>query len=316
MSTAFQIGGTSVRRGERRGLEIPVARLPTGTVLSLPVSVVRGRARGPTIWINAALHGDEVNGVEIIQEVLRHLDPAAMRGTVIAVPVVNVFGFVMRSRYLPDRRDLNRSFPGSATGALASRLAHLFLTEVVDRCAYGIDLHSASDNRTNYPHIRCDLDEPETAQLAAAFGTRLIVHAKQRAGSLREAAGKRGIRCLVYEAGEALRFEERTVTPGVHGILRVLHALDMRDEPGPAVPTPPIEIRKTSWLRAPISGILRLTVAPGDDVKRSQAVGSIGDAFGDEHAELRAPFRGVVLGVALNPLLHRGDAAVHIARTD
>ncbi|MEQ8963814.1 MAG: succinylglutamate desuccinylase/aspartoacylase family protein, partial [Coleofasciculus sp. C2-GNP5-27] len=152
------IGGITVAPGERKRTEIPVARLPTQTLLSLPITVINGVEAGPRLWISAAIHGDEINGVEIIRQVLERINPSQLHGVLIAVPIVNVFGFIEQSRYLPDRRDLNRSFPGSPRGSLASRLADLFMTEVVSRCTHGIDLHTAAQHRTNLPQIRANLD--------------------------------------------------------------------------------------------------------------------------------------------------------------
>ncbi|MFW6198438.1 MAG: M14 family metallopeptidase, partial [Acidobacteriota bacterium] len=162
----FEIGGERVAPGETRRLDLPVARLPTQQMLSLPVKVLHGSRPGPRLWLSAAIHGDEVNGVEIIRRVLDAVRPEELAGTVVAVPIVNVFGFVQQSRYLPDRRDLNRSFPGSRRGSLAARLARLFLTEVVERCSHGIDLHTGSLHRSNLPQVRGDLDDPETRRCA------------------------------------------------------------------------------------------------------------------------------------------------------
>ncbi len=315
MGRALRIGGITVRRGQVRRIEVPIARLPAGTFLSLPVRVLHGRSPGPRLWLDAALHGDEINGVEIIREVLQRLDPARLRGTVVAVPIVNVFGFVAESRYLPDRRDLNRSFPGSPTGSLAARVAHLFMTEIVGQCTHGIDLHTGSDDRTNLPHVRADLGTPAVRALAEAFGTSLTVHNHPRDGSLRQAAGRLGIPCIVYEAGEARRFNADAVDQGVEGVLRVLAALKMiAPQAGPPSATRR-RIEKTRWVRATQSGILRLDVRLGETVARHQVLGTIADAFGEEPTPVRAHVRGIVLGLTEHPLVHRGDAVVHLAAT-
>lgn len=313
MAGALRIGGFDVAPGTVQRVELTVARLPTGTSMSVPVHVVHGGHGGPSVWISAAIHGDEVNGIEIIRQVVKSLDPDALHGSVFAVPVVNVFGFISRSRYLPDRRDLNRSFPGSADGSLAAQLAYLFMTEIVARCTHGIDLHTGSLHRTNLPHVRANLDEPETLRCARAFGTQLLVHAQTRDGSLRQAASQLGISCLLYEAGEAHRFDQAAIEAGVAGVLRVLQALEMHNGAPPPDHTGPIEVRKTQWVRARRSGVLRLQVQLGDPVQRRQPLGVIGDAFGDKSSTVRAPFSGVVLGIARHPLVHRGDAVVHLA---
>ncbi len=210
---SFRIGELEVAPGRSATGELPIARQVTGTRISLPLQVVHGRSDGSTVWLSAAVHGDEINGVEIIRRVMRQLDARTMAGTVIAVPIVNVHGFLNGDRYLPDRRDLNRSFPGSPTGSLAARIANLFMTEIVSRCDVGIDLHTGSDHRTNLPQIRADLDDPETRALAEAFGAPLMLHSRIRDGSLRGAATERGATVLLFEGGEALRFDDDARSP-------------------------------------------------------------------------------------------------------
>ncbi|HJM73318.1 MAG: succinylglutamate desuccinylase/aspartoacylase family protein [Acidimicrobiales bacterium] len=306
------IGGHEVRQGTTDHFELPIGRLVTGTDMALPVRVVHGAKPGPTAWLNAAIHGDEVGGVEVITRVLRDLDPMAMRGTVLAVPVVNVWGFMGGDRFLPDRRDLNRSFPGSPSGSLAAQIAHLFMTEVVGRSVVGIDLHTASDHRSNLPQIRADLDDPETRRLAEAFSAPVMVHARNRAGTLRQAATRRGATVLLYEAGEALRFDETAIATGVDGVRRVLAAIEMIDGPT-AAEDPSAESRAAGWVRAGRSGILHLSVDLGDRVEHRQVLGTIDDAFGNAVAAVRASRGGMVIGVTRSPLVNRGDAVAHLA---
>jgi predicted deacylase len=313
MADALLVGGVPVRPGQRQRLEIPVARLPTETWLSLPVEVVHGSRPGPRIWLSAAVHGDEINGVEIIRQVLEKLDPEALRGAVIAVPIVNVFGFIDQSRYLPDRRDLNRSFPGSERGSLAARLAHLFMTEVISSCGYGIDLHTGSNHRTNLPQIRANLRDPEARRLAEAFAAPVLIDAHSRDGSLRQAAAESGIHVLVYEAGEPLRFDPEGIQLGVQGILRVLSALGIRRRLKRSKPRPFFTVAKSRWIRARQSGILRLQAQLGDRVLRRQRLGSIANAFGDNLVAVTAPFDGLVIGHTNNPLVNQGDAVLHLA---
>src|SRR5690349_4306 len=262
---SFEIGPVRVRAGQSRSLELPITRLVTGADVSLPVRIVHGRQDGPVIWINAAIHGDEVVGVEVIRHVMSALSAKTLRGTVIAVPIVNVLGFMNGSRYLPDRRDLNRSFPGSARGSLASRIAHLMMTEVVAKCSVGLDLHTGSDRRSNLPQIRADLDDPRTRELAVAFGAPVMYHAKIRDGSLRHAAREAGAAVLLYEAGENLRVDEYAVEAGVQGVLRVLAALDMIELVDPPS-TPTLESRSSGWVRARRTGILDLEAHLGQEV--------------------------------------------------
>lgn len=292
--------------------DLPVARLPTGTWLSLPISVVNGRRDGPLIWLSSTIHGDELNGIEIIRRVMAGLDARTLRGAVIAVPIVNVFGFVAESRYLPDRRDLNRSFPGSARGSLASRLAHLFMTEIVRPCAFGIDYHTGSLHRTNLPHIRADLDEPETRRLAEAFGAQVMINAKTRDGSLREAAAKDGTRVLLFEGGAPQRFNAFAIESGVAGTFRVMAALDMLDAPDGRAPAPAYSPGST-WVRARRGGIFRREIGLGDRITTGQNLGLISDAFGQMPASVRAHVAGIVIGHTLDPLASQGDGLVHIA---
>lgn len=312
---AFEIGGETIPAGETRRLDIPVAQLPTQTWLELPIMVVHGRRPGPCVWISGAVHGDELNGVEIVREVLGRVPPKRLRGTLIAVPIVNLFGFVQQSRYLPDGRDLNRSFPGSKKGSLAARLADMFMREVVDRCTHGIDLHSGGGQRDNIPQVRANLSDPETRRIAFAFGAPVVLDSKPRSGSLREAAGRRGIATVVYEAGEAQRFDARSIRVGVRGVLRVLQELgslpSKRNDPAGSYC---LELSSSTWIRAGRAGVLRLDVELGARTTPRQVLGVIADPFGGTESRVTAPGDGVVIGMSRNPVVHRGDAVVHIGQ--
>jgi hypothetical protein len=290
-----------------------VTRLVTQTQLSIPVVVVHGARPGPRLWLSAALHGDELNGTEIIRRVLRRVHANRLKGTLVAVPVVNVLGFIDQSRYLPDHRDLNRSFPGSERGSLAARMAHLFLTEVVGRCTHGIDLHTGTNHRENLPQVRGNLDDPEVRRCALAFGAPLMVHGKTIPGSLRDAAGKLGIATLVYEAGEPMRFNRPVIELGEQGVLRVMQALGMLPGQRRRREVRSVEIRRTVWVRAHQSGIVDLNVRLGERVRKGQALGVVRDAFGETVGEVHAAHKGLVIGISNNPLLHRGEAVIHLA---
>jgi uncharacterized protein len=309
----IEVGGVYINPGERRRLEIPVGQLPTGTGLSLPIVVVNGRKPGPTAWISAAVHGDEVNGVEIIGGVLEQIVPKDLAGCLITVPIVNVFGFNAQSRYLPDRRDLNRSFPGSERGSLAARIAFLFMQEVVRKCQFGIDLHTGSNHRTNLPQVRANLHDDQTRVLAEAFAAPVIMHAAAIDGSLRKAATDVGARTIVYEAGEPLRFDRGAISLGRDGVLRVLAALGMlKSAPKKKGPHSAL-IAKTTWVRALNSGILRLDATLGDSVTARQQLGLVADAFGEDAAPILAPEDGLVIGHTNNPLVQQGEAVLHLA---
>lgn len=251
-----------------------------------------------------------------MRQLLDRLDPAALSGTLYAVPVVNVFGLVQASRYLPDRRDLNRAFPGSPRGSLASQLAHLLMAQVVSRCDVGLDLHTGSDNRDNLPQVRCDLDDVGTRDLARAFGAPVTLHGTAPRGSLRAAATRLGKRVLNYEVGEALRFDDRGIRLGVEGVLRVLQRLDMIAQPLPTPTVALLESRRSSWARARRSGFCRLTVELGARVAPQQIVASISGVLERNVAQVRTRVGGVVIGVSRRALVHRGDALVHVAQIE
>lgn len=278
----------------------------------MPVVVINGKYPGPTVWLSGAIHGDELNGVEVVRRVLPHVDQRTLRGAIIAVPVVNVFGFVEQSRYLPDGRDLNRSFPGSARGSMASQLAALFMKEVVMQCELGIDLHTAAAHRTNVPQVRANLDDEDTRSLAEAFGAPFIIDARLRDGSVRAAASKRGIKVLLYEAGQIHRFDEAAIELGVDGVLRVLEAMGMGNWETPPY-SPPVEVRATRWVRARRAGLMTMEVDLGSEVGKGDVLGSISDALGNRSTRVSAPSSGHVIALNQNPLVTQGEALVHLA---
>jgi predicted deacylase len=309
----LEIAGMTVEPGTRGEVEIHVEQLATGPWISIPTVVLNGRREGPSVCVSAAIHGDEVNGVEAIRRLLVELRPEEMAGTLIAVPVVNELGFMAGDRHLPDGRDLNRSFPGSPRGSLAGRLAHLFMEEIVSRCDYGIDLHCGSGRRSNLPQIRADLQDERTRAVATAFGAPATVHARTRDGSLREAATQRGMAMLLFEGGESNRFDPYAIDAAHDGVLRVLEELGLIEgAPGNSVPS--FESTETRWVRAARGGMLRLEVELGDRVERRQVLGSFSDIYGRRNLAIRAPFAGMVIGLTRSPLINQGDALVHVAQ--
>jgi predicted deacylase len=308
------VAGQEIRPGKVKRFEIPVATLSTGTPLSIPVTVVHGARPGPRLLLSAALHGDEINGVDIVRQVLADADPKSLRGTVIAVPVVNVFGYLMGSRYLPDRRDLNRAFPGSAKGSLASQIAHLFLTRLVSHADFAIDLHTGSGGRTNLPQIRANLNDEPTRRAAMAFGAPIVVQARLRANSYRAVAASRGLPILLFEGGEALRFDREAIRIGVEGVWRVMAHLGMRvSHPEPFVPLPFVA-SETAWIRAGRGGVFHASTSLGDTVQAGETLGRTTDIYGQTRSRIVAPWPGMVIGMVCNPLVTRGDAVLHLAR--
>jgi len=304
--------GTPVALGETAELRLKVAESYTAEPVTVPVTVVRG-APGPTIFVTATVHGDELNGVGILRGLLNDTDFSPLRGTLIAVPVVNVPGFLNQDRRLPDRRDLNRSFPGSRRGSLTARLAEVLFREVIRQSDFGIDLHTAGGERTNYPQVRADLASPGVAELASAFGCPLILAGTGPEGSLRRTAVAAGVPTIVYEAGCARRLERPVIAVGIAGVLNVLRHLKMM--PGdPVLPPLRLLIDRTRWIRSKTGGILDLRVDLGQPLRRGQAISVNTNPFGRERSQLKAPYAGVVLGLTQLPLVHPGDAICHVAR--
>ncbi len=310
------INGITFAAGTSATVELPVGRLYTHAPMTMPVHVVKGKKSGPRLFISAAIHGDEINGVEIIRRLLKLPALKRLRGTIIAVPIVNVHGLINHSRYLPDRRDLNRSFPGSEKGSIAARLAHLLMSEIVSQSSHGIDLHTGAIHRSNLPQIRANLDDEETDKLARAFNVPVIISANLRDGSLREAAATHGIPMLLYEAGEALRFDEVSIRAGVKGIINVMRTLEMLPPSRSKMPRKiePMVARSSSWVRAPDSGILRAMVPLGSRVKKGTLLGMVADPFGETEMEVTSAYNGIVIGRTNLPLVNEGDALFHIAR--
>ncbi len=313
----YEFGRAQIAGGTDAVVHLPVSVMPDHTPVNLSVHVFHGKQEGPTLFVSAAVHGDEVIGVEIVRRLLHSPALKRMRGTLLAVPIVNTFGFMNHSRYLPDRRDLNRSFPGSPTGSLASRLAHIFLNDVVLRADFGIDLHSAAIHRTNLPQVRVTSSRRRAAKLAECFGAPITLHAKLREGSLRGVAAENGVDMLLYEAGEGLRFDEYAVKVGVAGCLNVMHELGMLTaRPGKKKVPKPLHCRVSSWIRAPAGGLLRAYRGTGDVVEEGTLLGQIADPFGTTDTEVIAKHGGVVIGRTNLPIVNEGDGLFHIAEID
>ena len=312
---SFKIADHLIDPGTRATVNLPVSILPDHTPVTLSAEVVHGKRDGPVMFVSAAVHGDEVIGVEIVRRLLRAPQLKSLRGTLLVVPVVNSFGFLNRSRYLPDRRDLNRCFPGHPSGSLGSRLAHIFLNEIVLRCDFGIDLHSAAIHRTNLPQVRVSPGDPVTNDMALAFGAPVVLTSPLRDGSLRAVAADKGTPVLLFEAGEGLRFDEMAVRAGLAGILRVMRAKNMLPAKGiSAARHAPYVCTSSSWLRAPVGGLLRTFRAEGDHVAEGDVLASVSDPFGTTEVDLVAPNPGVLIGKAILPVVNEGDAIFHLAK--
>lgn len=309
----FILGGVEIKRGTNVTLHLNLPKL-YNTPTQLPVRVIRGRRDGPTVFISAAIHGDELNGIEIIRRFRKLNIIKKLKGTLILVPIVNVYGVMNLSRYLPDRRDLNRSFPGSSKGSLAGRVAKVFFDEIVLKCDLGIDLHTASIHKSNLPQVRTNIENEYTFKLAKAFGAPVVLHAALRDGSLRAVAQEKGVPILLYEAGEALRFDETSIRIGVNGLVNVLRANDMLPQIiRKKAPKIPVITKSSKWIRSIESGMLRTIKALGDTVKEDEIIAYIDEPLGDDSFEVLSPFDGIIIGKSEIPLVQAGDAVFHIA---
>ncbi|MCE0495415.1 succinylglutamate desuccinylase/aspartoacylase family protein [Vibrio salinus] len=313
MSDTLSIADVDIKPGEKCQIDIPVARLYTDTELSIPVHVQRAEKKGPTVFVSAAVHGDELNGIEIIRRLIQ-LNLNVIRGTLILVPMVNVYGVLNQSRYLPDRRDLNRSFPGSLKGSLAARLANKFMTNIVRHCDYGIDLHTGAIHRSNLPQIRANLSDEKTLNLAEVFGVPVLINSVLRDGSLREAATEKGTRILLYEAGEALRFDELSIQAGVRGVKNILMNLGLlRKHRSKKRKIEPFVANKSEWIRAAGSGFVNEFTHLGEQVEKGQILAEINSPLGDLIQTVISTRSGIVIGKQKIPLVQEGDALFHIA---
>jgi predicted deacylase len=308
----LSIGGAEVRPGEVRDVFLKISETYAGGDVAVPIRVIRASADGPSLFVTAAIHGDELCGTGIIHELLYGDGLDIIAGTLILIPVVNVFGFESHDRYLPDRRDLNRQFPGSPNGSLASRVAHTLMEQIVRQCEWGIDLHSASQPRTNHPNVRGKLSDPRVRRLAEAFGCELVVEGAGPVGSLRREACKCGCATILLEAGEPLKVESDVLEVGARGIRNALIDLGMLAG-APVRPPFQVRVRKTTWVRAKVGGILRFHIRPGELVEAGQPIATNYTIFGRDPTVLASPVDGVVLGITTIPLVKPGEPICHVA---
>ena len=313
MANNFTIDNVEIKRGERLRINIDMGSIYDFTDVKMPVEVIRGKKDGPTLFVSSTIHGDEINGIEITRRLLAHRALKNICGMLIVIPIVNIFGFNDRSRYLPDRRDLNRCFPGLKNGSLASQLAYKFMREIVLKSDFGIDLHTGAFHRCNFPQIRADISNKKTFELAQAFGAPVIVNSDLRDGSLRAAVVQSEIPMILFEAGEALRFDENNTKIGVEGILRVMKVIGMIKSPQKITRKKTLITRSSSWLRAPHSGLNMPRIKLGNTVKKGDVISEIANPLGDHKTLVRAHETGIVIGMSLLPLVNKGDALFHIA---
>jgi uncharacterized protein len=307
--------GEQINAGQKRILNLDIARLHTHTKVEIPVIVERAREDGPVLLLNAGIHGNELNGIEIVRELLSKKYTKPEKGMVISIPTLNVFGFLNQTREFPDGKDLNRSFPGSKKGSLASMFAYHMMKEVVPHIDYCIDFHTGGAQRFNTSQIRISKKDNELLELAKVFNPRFIVFANEREKSFRLAATTLGKKVLLFEGGKSLDFKQRVTQRGVNGTLRVMHHLGMRDfskelENGKANGV--IEIHKSTWLRAKHGGLYRFFVKDGSKVSKGDVIGTISDPYGRFEYKIRIPQNGYIIGLNHAPIVYKGDAILHL----
>lgn len=308
----IKINGAAVAPGKNKLLRIEIARLPTGTLIDIPVHIFNAKKAGPTLLIQAGLHGDEINGVETLRRMLENKDFAINKGAVIVVPILNVFGFIHFSRDVPDGKDVNRSFPGRKTGSLASRIAYHYTQEILPQIDFGLDLHTGGGQRNNYPQMRYTEQDAMSLKLATMFNAPFMFASNLIAGSFRKAALKMGKPIAVYEAGESMRFDEHAITQGILGVKNVLRGLGMV----PDTPTKNASVALVSrrWIRAPRAGMFVPEIKNGQAISKGEILGMVTDTFAKKHKKIKAPFDGYVLCINHQAVVNQGDALFHVGR--
>lgn len=305
------IANQEIQPGEFKEININIARLPSHTLIDTPIYVSRSLQDGPVLALIAGMHGDELNGMEIVRRILDLGLHKVKRGTVVCMPVINVYGFLNYSRDVPDGKDVNRSFPGTKTGSLASRVAYHLMREVVPFIDCGIDFHTGGAMRSNYPQVRAVLRDDGNLELATAFSAPFTIDMQFRPNSLRREAARKGKRIIVYEGGESLRFDPHAIEEGVAGTLRLMKALNMID----TAPEPSESNRviwSTTWIRAKHAGLFQPNIKCGQLVHRGEWVGTITDPFGEFKEEVMASQTGYVIGLNNGPVINAGDALIHM----
>ncbi len=307
----MKIAGTTIPPESFKQLNLDIARLPSRTKIDIPIFVQNSQADGPVLLLMAGLHGDEINGIEIVRKVLDQSCFNLLNGAVVCIPIINIYGFLNFSRAVPDGKDVNRSFPGTRSGSLASRVAFHLMQEVIPFIDYGIDFHTGGASRTNIPQVRCVLEDKENRFLARAFNAPFTIDAPLIPKSLRYAAHAKGKKILVYEGGESLRFDQKAIEKGTAGVKKLMHKLGMIEVETPKRQRSRI-IKKMRWVRAKNAGLFHQEVKPGEQIKKDQVLGFITDPFAEFKIDITSPRSGYVMGINNNPVVNRGDALVHI----
>ena len=301
--------------GETNRITVNIAMLPSHSPIDISVTIARAKKEGPVLLLSGGLHGDEINGIETVRRIIDQELNVPEAGTIICIPIINIYGFIHFSRSMPDGKDMNRSFPGNKNGSLASRVAYYLMKDIIPMIDYGVDFHTGGADRTNYPQLRCMTKDPVNKSLAKAFHAPFTLNSAYRPQSLRQSAAKLGKKILVFEGGESGRFDEFAIQEGINGTLRLMNHLGMANRELPAPNYDNKWVSNSSWVRARSSGLFQTLVESGEYVKKNQLVGRITDPFGEFSVNLKSPTDGYIIGLQNDPVLHMGDAVMHIGRT-
>jgi len=308
------IGGETVSPGEEKLLKINIDRLPTGTLIDIPIYVFNSKKPGPTILIQAGLHGDEINGIEIVRRMLQQKLFKIDLGAVIAVPILNIFGFIHFSRDVPDGKDVNRSFPGTKSGSMASRMAYHYVCEIMHQMDFAIDLHTGGAQRHNFPQVRFTNEDDHSRELAGIFNAPFTFSSRLIKGSFRNAAYRMGKPSIVFEAGESMRFDDYSILEGMQGILNVLRHFKMISEIEPKYGErlKTVELFDRKWLRAPTAGMFIPEITNGSEIRKGQEMGLVTDTYAKHSKKIKSPFDGYVLSINNQAIVNQGDALFHV----
>ncbi|MEQ8239246.1 MAG: succinylglutamate desuccinylase/aspartoacylase family protein [Cyclobacteriaceae bacterium] len=306
------INRTEILPGETLRIDVNIAKLPSLSPIDIPITVSRSRNPGPVVLLSGGLHGDEINGIEIVRRMVERGMNIPVRGTIICIPIINIYGFIHFSRYVPDGKDVNRSFPGNKNGSLASRVAYYLMKDIIPKIDYGLDFHTGGADRTNFPQIRTVMSDPENAELAAAFNAPFTIDSAYRPKSIRKSAARLGKKILVYEGGESARFDEHAIEIGIEGAVRFLRHMKMTHFKSHKPKYQNQLVKHSSWIRSRASGLFLTDVKSGEFVKKNHLIGYISDPFGAFKLQIKSPFDGYVIGLNNNPIVHQGDAIVHL----
>lgn len=311
MGKPFHIQGQTIRAGEHAQVVLNIYKLPTHTLIEIPVFIFNGKEDGPTVLFLAGMHGDEINGIEVVRQLIKRKDvQKPLRGCIVAIPVINIISFLAGTRDLPDGRDLNRCFPGTRNGSLGSRIAFDLTETIIPQIDFGIDFHTGGAKINNFPQIRCVFDDPKNVALGKIFAPPMVVNSPFRENTLRKEAAKQGKHILVFEGGESHRFDYESVKQGIAGCVRMLNHYKMIKTNAPKKKT--VVLKKSSWVRAKSSGLFHTTKKSGGAVKKGEVIGMICDPYGEVEHELHSPHDGYIVGVNNQPVVNQGDALIHV----